>query len=323
LKVFLLNLVRRLHAMRLRAIGSIIVGIILMFTSTATTGRQRRAADEGAAAAPMSLIRGATFGMGTDAAKIPFYKEEFNARRDELFAAEVPRHTVTIGSFYLDRHEVTNARFGRFLARHPAWRKGRIPAALHNGNYLKHWDGDVYPQGRGAHPVVNVSWYAAVAFCRAEGKRLPTEAEWEYAARGGLATAAFPWGDEMPDKTRANFFGSGIGGTTAVGSYPANGYGLFDMAGNVWEYLADEWGLMLRPRNSTPWREGSCSRTSRTAASPRAASSAAGVGAARPSTCASPTATATRPTARATSSASAARSPRRRRRRRGAVRAGR
>ncbi len=228
--------------MRLRAIGSIVVGIILMFTSTATTGRQRRAADEGAAAAPMSLIRGATFEMGTDAAKIPFYKEEFNARRDELFTAEVPRHTVRLGSFYLDRHEVTNARFARFLVRHPAWRKGRIPAELHNGNYLKHWDGDEYPQGKGEHPVVNVSWYAAVAFCRAEGKRLPTEAEWEYAARGGLKAAAFPWGDEMPDKTRANFFGSGIGGTTAVGSYPANGYGLFDMAGNVWEYLADEWG---------------------------------------------------------------------------------
>ena len=79
-----------------------------------------------------------------------------------------------------------------------------------------------------------------MAYCRSVGKRLPTEAEWEHAARGKLQ-GLFPWGDEPADKGRANYGGSGIGSTSAVGSYPANGYGLFDMAGNVWEFLADEW----------------------------------------------------------------------------------
>jgi formylglycine-generating enzyme required for sulfatase activity len=191
---------------------------------------------------PMSLVPGATFQMGTDPSEIPRLQRAFGVRRAELFAGEAPQHTVTLGPFYIDRHEVTNALYKKFLDKNPRWRRDRIQARLHNGNYLKHWDGDDYPKGKADHPVTNVSWYAAVAFCRWAGKRLPTEAEWEYAARGGLAGRAFPWGDEPADKTRANYAGSGVGGTTRVGSYPANGYGLFDMAGNVWEYTEDEWG---------------------------------------------------------------------------------
>jgi formylglycine-generating enzyme required for sulfatase activity len=87
---------------------------------------------------------------------------------------------------------------------------------------------------------VNVSWYAAAAYCHWPGKRLPTEAEWERAARGGL-TALYHWGDQPADKSRANYSTGGIGSTTAVGSYPANGYGMHDMAGNVWQFIADEW----------------------------------------------------------------------------------
>ncbi|HEV7891067.1 MAG TPA: formylglycine-generating enzyme family protein [Pyrinomonadaceae bacterium] len=191
---------------------------------------------------PMSLVRGATFRMGTDASQSPSLMQAFGVKRAELFSSEAPRHAVTLSPFYIDRHEVTNALYKKFLDKNPRWRHGSIEPRQHNGNYLKHWHGDYYPEGKADHPVTNVSWYAAVAYCRWAGKRLPTEAEWEYAARGGLRDRTFPWGDEPADKTRANYAGSGVGGTTRVGSYPANGYGLFDMAGNVWEYTLDEWG---------------------------------------------------------------------------------
>jgi formylglycine-generating enzyme required for sulfatase activity len=196
----------------------------------------------------MSLIRGATFRMGTDPSEFPRLLQAFGVKRVELFSGEAPQHTVTVGAFYMDRHEVTNALYKKFLDKNPLWRRERIEARFHNGNYLKHWDGDNYPKEKADHPVTNVSWYAAVAYCRWMGKRLPTEAEWEYAARGGLSGKSFPWGDEPVDKTLANYGGSGIAATTRVGSYPANGFGLFDMAGNVWEYTLDEWG----PYNSSP-----------------------------------------------------------------------
>jgi formylglycine-generating enzyme len=190
----------------------------------------------------MVLISGATFQMGTDASKISQIAEAFNiAKHPDLIQAETPRHSVTISSFYLDKYEVTNLQFQRFIRARPEWSAAQIPRRFHNGNYLKEWRGGNFPEGQANHPVVNVSWYAAVAFCQYTGKRLPTEAEWEFAARGGLQNKTFPWGDEPPDKTRANYAGSNIKSTTAVGTYPANGYGLFDIAGNVWEFMADEW----------------------------------------------------------------------------------
>jgi len=191
--------------------------------------------------AGMALIPGAAFEMGIDASLIPKLKEKFKVNRDELFESETPRHRVKIRSFYLDRTEVTNLQFKQFLERNPEWQKDRIASAYHNGKYLQQWTGNDFPAGQDKYPVVFVSWYAAAAFCQDQGKRLPTEAEWEYAARGGLHEKAFPWGDEMPDKTRANFSDSGLNAATAVASYAANGYGLHDMAGNVWEYLANDW----------------------------------------------------------------------------------
>ncbi len=189
----------------------------------------------------MALIPGATFEMGQDKADIPKLMETFKVNHAELFEEETPKQRVTIGSFYIDRTEVTNASFKAFVEKNPEWSKDKIAASLHNGKYLQQWSGNDFPAGQANHPVVFVSWYAANAYCAAQGKRLPTEAEWEYAARGGLEGKAFPWGDSLPDKSRANYGESGIKAATKVGSYPANGYGLHDMVGNVWEYLADEW----------------------------------------------------------------------------------
>ena len=189
----------------------------------------------------MALIPGATYEMGIDASAIPGLMTKFNVRRAELFAEETPKHAVTIPSFYIDRTEVTNAQFKRFIEQNPEWQKDRIQAEYHNGKYLQQWNGTSFPAGQDDHPVVFISWYAAAAFCRAQGKRLPTEAEWEYAARGGLNRQDFPWGDELPDKSRANYGASEIKAPVKVASYLANGYGIHDMAGNVWEFLADEW----------------------------------------------------------------------------------
>ena len=118
--------------------------------------------------------------------------------------------------------------------------------------------------GLGQHPVVHVSWHDANAYCVWADKRLPTEAEWEFAARGGLAGKTFTWGDDAITPARSNVWQGtfprrntgqdGFVGTAPVGSFPANGYGLSDMAGNVWEWTADRLasGLMDAPGAESP-----------------------------------------------------------------------
>ena len=150
---------------------------------------------------------------------------------------EKPVHTVYVDAFYMDVYEVTNAQFKAFVDANPQWRKNQIPSNYHDGDYLKPWSGNSYPSGKGNHPVVYVSWYAAMAYAQWVGKRLPTEAEWEKAARGGLQGQTYPWGNGI-DANKANYNGN-VDSTTPVGSYGANGYGLHDMAGNVWEWCLD------------------------------------------------------------------------------------
>jgi sulfatase modifying factor 1 len=208
----------------------------------------------------MALIPGGTLRMGVDAAQMPRLQKIFGAGA-RLFEAEVPAHKVTLDPFYIDKYPVTNTQYRSFIDANPRWRPGHISPRLHNGNYLKHWNGEEFPTGRAKHPAVDVSWYAAVAYCQCQGKRLPTEAEWEDAARGGL-TALFPWGNASVDKSRTNYSGSGLGTTTPVGTYPANGYGLFDMAGNVWQFTADEWAAYPSTAQTNPcvgcdWRSDS------------------------------------------------------------------
>ena len=150
---------------------------------------------------------------------------------------EKPVHTVYIDDFYMDKYEVTNAQYQIFLDANPLWQKRQIEKIYHDGDYLELWDGNNYPLGKGAHPVTHVSWYAAMAYAKWIGKRLPTEAEWEKAARGGLVGKKYPWGDSI-SSTRANY-SKYVGDTAVVGKYSPNGYGLYDMAGNVFEWCLD------------------------------------------------------------------------------------
>ena len=143
-----------------------------------------------------------------------------------------PVHTVHVDAFYIDTHEVTNAEYREFVLANPRWQKARVGDPF----YLFIWNGNDYPSGKGNHPVTSVSWHAAMAYATWKGKRLPTEAEWEKAARGGLIGAKYPWGDRIAS-WHANYDNGG--GTEAVGSYEPNGFGLYDVAGNVSEWCLD------------------------------------------------------------------------------------
>ena len=151
---------------------------------------------------------------------------------------EQPVRRVYVDAFYMDETEVTNQQFKEFLLENPRWQKGRVNAQFANANYLRLWNGNNYPLGKANHPVMWVSWYAAMAYAEWADKRLPTEAEWEYAARGGLKSKKYPNGNTITARD-ANY-GKNVGDTTPVGKYSANGYGLYDMAGNVWEWCLDE-----------------------------------------------------------------------------------
>ncbi len=165
------------------------------------------------------------------------------------FPQEQPVHTVYIDAFFMDETEVTNLEYKKFVLANPNWGKNLI-----DESYLQLWTigNNDYPSGKASHPVVSVTWYAAMAYAQWKGKRLPTEAEWEYAARGGLVGKEYPWGDGI-DSSKANY-GYNVGDTTPVGEYPPNRYGLHDMAGNVLEWCLDEYdgGFYARSPRDNP-----------------------------------------------------------------------
>jgi sulfatase modifying factor 1 len=191
--------------------------------------------------ANMILVPGGSFLMGTDQDQIDRQFAHLSTRMREMLRAETPRHRVTVAPFYLDKHEVTNRDFQAFVGASPDWQPGRLEPTLHNGDYLKHWPEGNFPEPLARHPVTYVSWYAAQAYAAWTGKRLPTEAEWEYAACGGLGRPEYPWGGDPVTPEHANYGESKLETTTPAGSYPPNGFGLHDLAGNVWEYCADVW----------------------------------------------------------------------------------
>ncbi|MCE2402781.1 SUMF1/EgtB/PvdO family nonheme iron enzyme [Candidatus Poribacteria bacterium] len=149
-------------------------------------------------------------------------------------------HTVYLDAFYMDKYEVTNAEYKKFVDANSEWQKDRIDSKFHDGNYLANWDGNTYPSDKADHPVVSVSWYGAAAYAKWVEKRLPTEAEWEKAARGGVEGQKYPWGNSIDD-SKANYsLNVGhTGNTKPVGDYPSNGYDLYDIVGNVLEWCLD------------------------------------------------------------------------------------
>ena len=168
---------------------------------------------------------------------------EFRMGSNSGGSHEKPVHSVYVDAFYMDKYEVTNAEYAEFLNA-----KGKHADAGQTWLNIGHQDARIEyvnrvyraKGGYENHPVTMVSWYGTMAYAEWVGKRLPTEAEWEKAARGGLAGLDYPWGNGI-DATKANYSRHHIGDTTAVGKYPANGYGLYDMAGNVTEWCLDEY----------------------------------------------------------------------------------
>jgi formylglycine-generating enzyme required for sulfatase activity len=194
----------------------------------------------------MVLVKGGTFMMGTNDA-MPY---------------EAPAHETTINSFWIDEQEVTVSEFARFIAatsyRTDAEKFGWSGVFNLKSGVWERVDGADWrhPDGPGSvaapdEPVCQVSWSDAAAYARWAHKRLPTEAEWEYAARGGLAGKKYAWGDDLRPfgKPVANWWQGRFPdhntgedsyiGRAPVRSFPPNGYGLYDVAGNVWEWCAD------------------------------------------------------------------------------------
>ncbi|HXG49905.1 MAG TPA: SUMF1/EgtB/PvdO family nonheme iron enzyme [candidate division Zixibacteria bacterium] len=159
---------------------------------------------------------------------------------DEGSRDERPRHRVTLEEFWIDRIPVTNARFSEFMNSAAFAAGGRSWYDVGDNDARIHRRGEKWQADPGFadHPAVEVSWYGADAFCRWAGGRLPTEAEWEKAARG-TDGRKYPWGMEAPDKSRAQF-GAGWNETRPAGSFPkgASPYGVLDMAGNVWQWVS-------------------------------------------------------------------------------------
>ncbi len=231
----------------------------------------------------MVWIPGATFTMGSD----------------QAYPEERPAHPVKVDGFFIDRQPVTNAEFRSFVAatkyvtfaeRSPTREDypDAAPELLVPGSAVffqasrrvdlrdcSQWWQYVpgadwrHPEGPGStiddrldHPVVHVAYADVEAYAAWAGKSLPTEAEWELAARGGLDAAAYAWGDELTPGGRwmantwqgefpwQNLVEDGFAGTSPVGSFPPNGFGLSDMIGNVWEWTSD-W---FSPKHPSPKR---------------------------------------------------------------------
>lgn len=164
----------------------------------------------------MALVPAGEFEMGAEDASI------------QSEADEKPQHIVFLDAFYIDIYEVSNARYSECVN----------SGACEPPGDQKYFNDPSYSQ----HPVVFMDWFQSQAYCEWRGRSLPSEAQWEKAARGGVAGRFYPWGSSNPDCALTNFWGKAggcVGGPSPVGSYSSNNFGLYDMAGNVWEWVLD------------------------------------------------------------------------------------
>lgn len=191
------------HTVRLLFTGLFFAGLLLMAGCASRAVPVIPAPNSGNTGPDMIYLQGGTFLMGDNLGK----------------PGERPVHRVTLSPFYIDSCEVTVSQYAVFLEE-----TGREKPAF--------WQPEL---DRPDDPVVGVTWYDASAFASWAGKRLPTEAEWEFAARGGVQGTPFPWGDD-PDNRHANFSSAGI---APAKRFEPNGYGIYDMTGNVWEWCSD------------------------------------------------------------------------------------
>lgn len=178
-------------------------------------------------AATASAQETGTMARVTGATYAPFYPAPDNA-------------PVTVADFMLDMWPVTNAEYAEFVAANPRWARSRVPGLFADEHYLSHWPSD---EGAAAsdveRPVTFVSWFAASAYCRWVGKRLPTEAEWEWAARADEDTVDASSDPEFTQRILDWYARPGDGLPAVAGSSPPNVWGVHDMHGLIWEWVED------------------------------------------------------------------------------------
>ena len=211
--------------------NKILIALVVCVWATTPLAAQTAAQED------MALVPGGNFWMGRTFTI--FMDAKDLVARDKK--DDQPANLVYLDAFYIDKYEVTNADYAPFLEA----TGGRAPW---------HWPQDQVREGDEQLPVANVSWIEANAFCEWAGKRLPTEAEWEKAARGGLEKNRYVWGDANVDRSDIRLFAPqgagrtsdepvpaalGLAGPVAVGSYPPNGYGIHDLGGSLGEWTAD------------------------------------------------------------------------------------